>query len=263
MADLPGIICGTTLNRNRDHRWEQQIEGRSAERKIAVTALLEHYPDQLRLTYHDEDQCSGSALLPLNWQAARDPIAATEQIRQALARLGDSDFTLEASQFNWSEPPFIPLSQLNALRRQAIQQLEEDRLRRYLRPQRRAADTHPPAYPEIALSYLANVYNRAAAAFYQRHGVESIAPAYEAHAERGEVSLMITRHCLRWSFSLCPKQAKGITGVQGAIRADNLWLINGNERLRLEFDCAACEMHVKGKIRRQVLQQKGLPASAS
>ncbi len=43
--------------------------------------------------------------------------------------------------------------------------------------------------------------------------------AYEAHEEPGEVSLMITKHCLRFAFSLCPKQAKGVTGVQGQARA--------------------------------------------
>jgi len=37
--------------------------------------------------------------------------------------------------------------------------------------------------------------------------------AYEAHEEEGEVSLMITKHCVRFSMSLCPKQAKGVTGV--------------------------------------------------
>ena len=66
---------------------------------------------------------------------------------------------------------------------------------------------------------------------------------------------MITKHCVRYSMSLCPKQAKGVTGVQGTIRAEPLTLINGNERLTLRFDCKPCEMHVMGKIKRHVLQQ--------
>ena len=63
---------------------------------------------------------------------------------------------------------------------------------------------------------------------------------------------MITRHCLRYSFSLCPKQAKGVTGVQGQVRAEPMVLVNGNEKLRLEFDCKACEMHVIGKIKSHI-----------
>ena len=71
----------------------------------------------------------------------------------------------------------------------------------------------------------------------------------------GVVSLMITKHCVRFSMSLCPKQAKGVTGVQGTVRAEPLTLINGKEKLTLRFDCKPCEMHVVGKIKRSVLNQ--------
>ncbi|HYA65517.1 MAG TPA: collagenase-like protease, partial [Burkholderiaceae bacterium] len=112
----------------------------------------------------------------------------------------------------------------------------------------------PPAvYPAESLSYLGNVANQSAAAFYARHGVKVIEAAFENHAELGDVSLMITKHCIRFSLSLCPRQAKGVTGVQGTIRAEPMMLINGNERLRLHFDCKACEMHVIGRIKRSVL----------
>mgnify|MGYP000851057119 CR=1 FL=1 len=119
-----------------------------------------------------------------------------------------------------------------------------------------ATPVEPPAvYPEDTLTYLANVFNHKARDFYARHGVKVIAAAYESHEEEGEVSLMITKHCVRWSMSLCPKQAKGVTGVQGTIRAEPLTLINGNERLSLRFDCKPCEMHVVGRMRRKVLEQ--------
>ena len=71
-------------------------------------------------------------------------------------------------------------------------------------------------YPGESLSYLANVYNQAARDFYARHGVSMIDAAYEAHQEAGEVPLMVTKHCLRFSFNLCPKQAKGCAGRAGA-----------------------------------------------
>jgi putative protease len=31
-------------------------------------------------------------------------------------------------------------------------------------------------------------------------------------------------------------------------------LVSGSDRLTLQFDCRACEMHVVGRIRRQVLK---------
>nr|MCU0775075.1 collagenase-like protease [Ideonella sp.] len=104
------------------------------------------------------------------------------------------------------------------------------------------------------LTYLANVHNQRAADFYARHGVKVVGSAYESHETLGEVPLMITKHCVRWSLSLCPKQAKGVTGVQGTVKADPLVLVNGSERLTLRFDCKPCEMHVVGRMRPQVLR---------
>jgi putative protease len=108
-------------------------------------------------------------------------------------------------------------------------------------------------YPEAQLSYLANVYNEKARAFYHKHGVQLIAAAYEAHEEPGEVSLMITKHCLRFSFNLCPKQAKGVQGVQGQVRAEPMTLVSGDERYTLKFDCKPCEMHIIGAMKPHIL----------
>jgi putative protease len=111
----------------------------------------------------------------------------------------------------------------------------------------------PVAYPEDTLTYLANVFNQKARDFYAKHGVKVIDAAYESQEELGEVSLMITKHCVRFSLSLCPKQAKGVTGVQGTVKAEPMQLINGKEKLTLRFDCKPCEMHVVGKIKKSVL----------
>jgi len=43
--------------------------------------------------------------------------------------------------------------------------------------------------------------------------------------------------------------------VQGTLRADPLLLQSGDETMTLRFDCKACEMHVVGRIRPNVLQQ--------
>jgi putative protease len=114
----------------------------------------------------------------------------------------------------------------------------------------------PVSYPEDTLTYLANVYNDKARGFYAKHGVRLVAAAYESHEELGEVSLMITKHCVRFSMSLCPKQAKGVTGVQGTVKAEPLTLINGSEKLTLRFDCKPCEMHVVGHMKKTVLNQR-------
>jgi collagenase-like PrtC family protease len=254
LAALPGLRPGTALSRNRDHAWEQALNKASAERRIDIRAGFAEIAAGFALTLHDGDGISASATLACEKQPAREPDRAEATLREQLDRFGGSDFALLDLTIAWSRPWFLPASAVNKLRREAVERLQAARLAAYRRPTRKAAVEPPALYPEAALSYLANVYNGAARAFYARHGVKLIAAAYEAHEEPGEVSLMITKHCLRYSFSLCPKQAKGVTGVQGQVRAEPMTLVNGNERLTLKFDCRACEMHVMGKIKKHILK---------
>ena len=178
----------------------------------------------------------------------------TAALRAALGKLGNTVFVADAEpDVAWRAPRFVPVSVANAWRREAVCALEAERRRQRARLPRSAPADPPPQYPSDSLSYLGNVANGKAAAFYRRHGVQMIEAAYESHAETGAVSLMITRHCIRYSLSLCPKQAKGVIGVQGTVRAEPMTLVNGKERLTLQFDCKACEMHVIGAIRSAVL----------
>jgi putative protease len=251
---LPGLKPGVGISRNRDHVWEQALARTSAERRIPVTARFAETAAGFALTLTDADGCQASAELNCGHQPAREPDKAEAALRDQLSGFGGTDFVLEGLGIDWTRAWFLPGSAVKALRREAVGRLEAARRVAYVRPLRRPAAEPAPSYPEPALTYLANVYNAAARAFYARHGVGRIEPAYEAHVEPGEVSLMITKHCLRYAFSLCPKQAKGVTGVQGQVRAEPMTLVNGNERLTLRFDCPACEMHVIGKMKRHVLK---------
>jgi hypothetical protein len=206
------------------------------------------------LTVNDADGCTATTTLVLDKQVAQQPERAETTLREHLAKLGSTHFSVSDIALEWTQPWFVPASAINALRREAIEKLERARVAAYVRPPRRDPAQPPAIYPEDTLSYLANVYNRKARQFYERHGVKAIAAAYEANEELGEVSLMITKHCLRYSYSLCPKEAKGVIGVQGTVTAEPMTLVNGKDRLTLRFDCKKCEMHVMGKIRKSVLQ---------
>ncbi len=254
VASLQGLRVGDTINRNRDHDWELLLTKKSAERKISIDATLEETGDGFALILSDEDDIHAHASLVCEKQAAQHPGEAEQNLREQLDRFGSTDYLLHQLTFKLAQPRFIPGSLLNKLRRDAVAALDEARLAAYVRTPRKAASEPPARYPEETLSYLANVYNSAAQAFYSKHGVRLIAAAYEQHEEAGEVSLMITRHCIRFSLSLCPKQAKGITGVQGQVRAEPMTLINGNEKLTLKFDCKPCEMHVIGKMKKHILK---------
>jgi len=253
MGGFKDLRKGVQVNRNRDMSWVRKLEKKSAERRMGVWMKLSEKPDGLQLTLTDEAGFVGTAALASHWQAPKDGANAAAKLEQQLAKLGDTVFEPLQVQLDLSRPWFVPPSQLNQLRRQAVDALEAVRAAGLERLPR-AQPVEPPApYPEDTLTYLANVFNDKARQFYARHGVKVIAAAYEAHEEEGEVSLMITKHCVRFSLSLCPKQAKGVTGVQGTVKAEPMQLINGKEKLTLRFDCKPCEMHVVGKIKRSVL----------
>lgn len=253
LAGFKDLRKNTQINRNRDMDWVRGLEKKSSDRRIGAWLQLSETPDGLTLVVTDEDGHTASVALPVALETARDPAQAEAKLRDGLSRLGDTIFEAIDIQLNLQSPRFVPVSQLNALRREAIETLEEARAKAWQRLPR-ATPVEPPApYPEDTLTYLANVFNQKARDFYARHGVKVIASAYESHEETGEVSLMITKHCVRFSLSLCPKQAKGVVGVQGTVRAEPMQLINGKEKLTLRFDCKPCEMHVVGKIRPSVL----------
>jgi putative protease len=249
------------ISRNRDRGWERQLERPSAERLIPVDLHLATTPQGLSLDIVDDEGHHARVEAAVSHAPARQPERAAEALREALGRLGGTLFTLRGLELSpAARGLFVPVSVLNALRREAVAALQAARDAGF-RPLPRARPVDPPVpYPEDTLSYLANVYNREAAAFYAAHGVQLVAAAYESHEERGDVPLMITKHCVRWSLSLCPKQAKGVIGVQGTVRAEPMTLTHGQDRFTLVFDCKPCEMHVVGKLRPRVAREALQPA---
>ncbi|WP_374497144.1 peptidase U32 family protein [Vogesella indigofera] len=264
-AVLAGLKPGTRISRNRDHAWELSLLKKSAERRIGVWLNLDQTADGLALTITDEDGCSATAHAQLALEPAKDATRAEASLHDAVAKLGNTMFVANDVALNLAQPWFVPSSVINALRRDAVEKLEAARLAAWPRQPRKAPVQPPVPYPEKNLSYLANVYNAKAWDFYKLHGVEVIEPAYEAHQEEGEVSLMITKHCLRFSYNLCPKQAKGVKGVMGQVRADPMVLKSGDETYTLKFECRPCEMHVMGKMKKHILKTpppSEIPATA-
>jgi len=244
---LPGaVVEGCEVFRNYDHEFERLLKQRSAERRIAVDFALSHCDGGYRLLATDEDGVCVVAEIAADHAPANDPARAAATIREQFGKLGGTIFVLRDLAID-TGAPFIPSSLLNALRRNVCEALEAARCDSYRRPARAAAVEPPAPYPQQALSYLGNVLNGSARAFYARHGVRLIEEAYESNRLRGETALMITRHCLRYSFNLCPKEVRGV-------RPEPMTLIHGRERLTLRFDCKKCEMHVIGRLKAQVAQ---------
>lgn len=253
--EMPADIRNNTLvYRNRDHAFMRLLEKDSAKRKISLEMIFAETQDGFALSLTDSEGFTAIATCKTEKQAAENAQKAEASLRENLAKLGNTDFIASEIHLQTMQTYFVPASIINNLRRDAIAQLQTARETGYQSPLRRATIEPPAIYPEDTLSYLANVYNQKARQFYAKHGVKLIAKAYEANEELGEVPVMITKHCLRFSHGLCPKEAKGVIGVQGTVTAEPMTLINGNDRFTLKFDCKPCEMHVMGQIRKPVIQ---------
>ncbi|WP_105739503.1 peptidase U32 family protein [Cronobacter dublinensis] len=240
-----------TLNRNLDHNWQQALLKTSSERRVAVDIELGGWQEQLILTLTSEDGVSVTHTLDGQFDEANNPEKALTSLKEGLAKLGQTIYFARDVQITLPGALFVPNGQLNAFRREAIEALDAARLASYQRGVRKPVSVPPPVYPETHLSFLANVYNHKAREFYQRYGVQLIDAAYEAHEEKGDVPVMITKHCLRFAFNLCPKQAKG--NIK-SWKATPMQLVHGDEVLTLRFDCKPCEMHVVGKIKNHILK---------
>ena len=250
-AELKELRPPYPLNRNMDHNWQQALQKKSAERRVLVDWQLQLDEQQLTLTATSEEGVSVTVQQAGPFTVASDAQQALAQSKDTLSKLGTTIYHAQNIHVQAEQAWFVPNSQLKALRRDAIAALTAARVAAHPKGFRKPVSDPPPVYPESHLTFLANVYNGKARAFYHRFGVQLIDAAYEAHEEAGEVPVMITKHCLRFSFNLCPKQAKGVTGVR--TKVSDMQLIHGDEVLTLKFDCKPCEMHIIGKMKGHIL----------
>lgn len=234
--EMPRIKLRTMLYRNFDQEFERVLARKSSERKIAVCILLAENNFGFSLTMTDEDDNSVTLALPRDREPARTP--QTDNLKNQLAKLGNTPFEAERIDIDFSENWFIPASVLAELRRQLVEQLIMARKVNY---HRELAVWKPTthAFPQQTLSYLGNVMNTRAASFYQDHGVKEVAPAYEKQPVEDAV-LMFCKHCLRYSMGWCPihqrerspyKEPYYLVGTDG-------------KKFRLSFDCKNCQMKV-------------------
>ena len=261
--ELPKVFHSLKLpyqiNRNLDHNWQQVLLKESSSRRIGIAFKLINQSNVVQLIATSEEGCSVKIALKGEFELAEQSDKALKNIKDSLSKLGQTIYYLTDLEVNLTEIFFIPSSQLNQLRRDIIDKLTLERLTHYQRKLRKPQVEPAPIYPEEQLSFLANIYNHKAREFYTQHGVKLIESAFEAHEIKDDAPLMITKHCLRFAFNLCPKQAKGIQGVKTKVTPMKL-IQNNNEELILKFNCKACEMQVWGKIKKHILKMP-LPGS--
>ncbi|MCL3849676.1 MULTISPECIES: U32 family peptidase [Parabacteroides] len=235
--DMPDIKPKTPLYRNFDQVFEKQLAKPSAERKLSVK--IEFLDNAFGFTLVMEDETGARVMLtePFTKELARRD--QSDNIRTQLSKLGNTPFEASEVVVQMSENWFVPSSLLADMRRKAVEKLQADRAIRYRRElARKVEPAKEIPFPERQLTYLGNVSNSRATAFYKAHGVESVAEAFELKPEK-DVPLMFTKHCLRYSMGWCPTYQK-----QKSPYKEPYYLLYKDTRLRLQFDCKRCQMLV-------------------
>ncbi len=237
-AKMEGIHAGLDLYRNSDKAFHDRLKAAQPNRKISVEMTLSQTTCGYRLTLCDEDGVTAWSELECERQPAEKPDKALENIHKQLSKLGETDFVCRDVKVEVTPIPFLAVSWLNELRRSAVDALVAERELQRPKPQGGIVANKAP-YPVKELTYLGNVLNEKAAAFYRRHGVDQIELAAESGMDLRGRKVMTTRYCLCYELDACLKEKNAKT------LQEPLSLVDENGRkLRLKFDCAACEMQV-------------------
>ena len=219
---MDGIAVGLEVYRNFDSKFEKQLESSKIKRQIGVKFSFK----KGILTVIDEDENSVNFTLD-SCEKAKNPEKMKENFITQLKKTGDSDFYVEAIEIS-EEIPFMPISQINEIRRTILEKLMNERLKNYKRELQKPLKL--VKFPKENLDYRANIHNQCAKEFYEKCGCEVCEMSAESGAFPKE--LMRTKHCLKFAFNMCKSPKK-------------LFLIDEKgKKYPLMFDCKNCEMVV-------------------
>lgn len=213
-----GPSCrGWMAYRNSDVAFDRLLATERGSALVPLDMRLSWADGIFELSVTDPDGVASTVRRPLSSEPARDPEAVERRTGEALAKLGGSPFTARGVSVDDSaRARALPLSQLNALRREAAERHAASRLawwetRRLV--ECHADDTAP--YPTTRLDAEANVVNAQARLFYQRHGVTDIAPGHDLRRPAAGTVVMRSWHCVLRELGLCRRANKTLAERHG------------------------------------------------
>ena len=232
---MPQVESGDELYRNYDCDFERQLSRPDVARRMRVDLTLCENADGFVLKGIDESGLECSVSTVFEKQEART--SQRDNIVKQLGKWGNTPFEVGEVNVEFSSEWFVPSSLLSDMRRSLCEELIKRHNEEDSREDMRLADN---AIPFVAdeLDYKGNVSNSHAKAFYMKHGVKSIMPAFENEPVDNAV-VMFCKHCIKFSLGWCTK-----SGAKHAFK-EPFYLVSGDgKRFRLSFDCKECMMKV-------------------
>ena len=210
-----GAYRGAKIYRNYDLEWQKQVDASTGNRKIDIDLTLAETESGYEMT---DTMNRVSTRFDVDKITANNPEKATENIRKKALQWGDTPFNPINLELKFSEPRLIPASVLGEMKRDLVAKLTNELIENHInnRPCRDVSRNVSECDTE---SYLRDV-----------SGNVSTDP--DAIPE----CLMTCHHCIRYANGMCSKE----TGQ----KATPLYIRNGANTFRLEFDCRNCLMYV-------------------
>jgi putative protease len=235
------IAVGTVIYRNSDAEFNRIVEKENAAvRKIGVSLRFSETENGFELTVVDEDGHKSVATLETEKETAKSTDSVIPNITKNLAKTGNTPFIVDDIQVEFSNNWFLPISKVNEVRRIALEQLIDIRIKDYHREEFQITKNDIP-YPTEKLDFTFNVSNKLARAFYKRHGVTEIEKAFELQWDPGKARVMTTKYCVKYELGKCARFQRETMGEKVK---EPLTLKHGENEYKLKFNCKPCEMEI-------------------
>ena len=235
---MNGLRKGVEVFRNYNHKFSKMLESAKVLRKIEASVRFVEKAQCYELSVVDEDGVRVVVEAGKNYDKAMNQELAMNNIIKCLKKAGDSCFDIKDVMVDIEVYPFIPVSELNELRRGLLKKLEEERLASYEVEKSEGVSISP--YFERELFYDANIMNEKAKEFYEKRGAICREYALEKTGESEGKILMTTKHCLKFSLGLCSKEGK-----KHRYREPFFLVDSHGKRYRLLFECKSCCMKIQ------------------
>ena len=215
------INIGDKIFRNNDVDFEKKLD-LPLKRQIGVNINVQN--GQIKLT--DEDDISIVEKIESN-EVAKNPEKMKETFIKQISKTGDSDFYIENIEIN-SDIPFMPVSEINKLRRELFEKLMQKRFLNYLKEAQK--ELKYTDFYKKEFDYRGNVYNQEAKDFYNKCNCKILEPAFEKIKPNRQVEIMRTKHCIKYALGICKSSQELVLVDEKGIK------------FPLKFDCKNCEM---------------------
>ena len=217
---------GDKLWRNFDSEFEKDLL-KQTKRQIGINVKI----DSNKIFIVDENGITISRELTQQ-EKSNNPSKMKETFIKQFSKTGESDFYVEDITVE-SELPFLPVSEINSLRRELLINLMEKRIQYY--DEKIKQTQQPIQYSKYYLNevdYKANIHNKYAKEFYEKSGVNVLELSLESQIPNRQVELMHCKHCIKDALNMCKSPEK-------LVLRDEF-----NKIYPLKFDCKKCEMFI-------------------